>query len=356
MRRRFHVILLLLIALLTPVAGWTFYRASSPGQEITEAAKEFVVILGPEQRQTALLSYENDTDQRLDWHFIPKDHRKGLQIKHMTPEQRKAALALLRATLSAAGYEKATQIMALEKLLDELESERGGSRFARDPERYYFTLFMPGSGKRWALGIEGHHLSLNFVIQDGKVISSTPQFFAANPGIVRNENQSGFPVGTRILAEEEQLAFEIVNGLDDEQRTSAVIAQQAPKEIRAASTPQPPTDPPAGIPAGRLASDQQKLLRKLIQEYADAMPAAIAQQRMAAIDEAGFDGVHFAWAGATEPGIGHYYRIQGESFLVEFVNTQPDAAGKPGQSHPLRLAGHGRRLRIADRVIVTVTR
>jgi hypothetical protein len=27
--------------------------------------------------------------------------------------------------------------------------------------------------------------------------------------------------------------------------------------------------------------------------------------------------------------VGHYYRVQGEAFLVEFVNTQPDAAGNP---------------------------
>ena len=29
------------------------------------------------------------------------------------------------------------------------------------------------------------------------------------------------------------------------------------------------------------------------------------------------------------PGIGHYYRIQGPTFLIEFVNTQPDAEGNP---------------------------
>ncbi len=318
--------LLLLLVMSTPVAGWTFYRATSPAEEMSEAAARFLKLLDDDQRATALLSYDDDAAQRVGWHFIPKAHRKGLQLKHMTPAQREAAHALLRAVLSKSGYGKATKIMQIERLLAEIE---GQGRFVRDPQRYYFTLFDAPSSDRWGLSIEGHHLSLNFVVQDGKVISSTPQFFAANPGVVKNKNKSGFPVGTRILAAEELLAFELVNGLDDAQRKLGVIAARAPKEIRAAGEPQPPTDAPAGIPAGRLTSEQQQLLRKLIEEYARAMPAAIAGQRLAAIDEAGFENVHFAWAGATEPGIGHYYRIQGETFLIEFVNTQPDVAGNP---------------------------
>ena len=48
----------------------------------------------------------------------------------------------------------------------------------RDPERYYFTVFGKPSGDgKWALSIEGHHLSLNFVIERGKIVASTPAFF-----------------------------------------------------------------------------------------------------------------------------------------------------------------------------------
>ena len=42
---------------------------------------------------------------------------------------------------------------------------------------------------------------------------------------------------------------------------------------------------------------------------------------------AGVDTIHFAWAGANKPGIGHYYRVQGPTFLIEFINVQPDAEG-----------------------------
>ena len=72
----------------------------------------------------------------------------------------------------------------------------------------------------------------------------------------------------------------------------------------------------------------KKLLRQLIAEYAKSLPADVAAARLAAIKENGNKTIYFGWAGATKPGIGHYYRIQGPSFLIEFV-TQPDAAGNP---------------------------
>lgn len=293
---------------------------------MTTAGAEFVKLLTPAQREITVLPY--DAPGRVDWHFIPKDYRKGLQLKEMTEEQRLAAHHLLRSALSQVGYSKATRIMHLENLLHELEAGRG--RNIRDPLRYYFTLFgEPASRGRWGLSVEGHHLSLNFVIEEGRVISSTPQFFATNPTVVKTANSSQVPVGTRVLAQEELLAFELVNRLSAEQLQVALIAKEAPPEIRDAGSPQPPQAPPVGIAYSALDAKQKSLIEQLIHEYCAAMPQEIAEARLEEIDAAGWDGIHFAWAGAREEGIGHYYRVQGPTFLIEFVNNQPDSAGNP---------------------------
>lgn len=315
------------ISLLTlPVVGRSFFRTGQPGEEMTAAAKSWADLLDAEQKQTALLAY--DTPLRVDWHFIPKDERKGLQIKHMTQPQRDAAHRLLQACLSDIGYQKATKIMSIEGLLHELEGGKG--RNIRDPERYYFTLFgQPDADSQWGLSVEGHHLSLNFVIKNGRVISSTPQFFAANPNIVTMENKAGIPVGTRVLAKEEELAFQLVNMLSKSQQAEAIIAAEAPREIRAAGEPQPPQEPAVGLRVATMSDEQLEVLKQLGKAYLEAMPPAVAEARYAAIEASNTDEIRFAWAGATEPGIGHYYRIQGETFLIEFVNTQPDAAGNP---------------------------
>lgn len=324
-QRRFAVALLLLAVFVA--AAPALMRPSPPGSEMTAAAAKYLGSLSEEQRAVSQLTF--DTPQRVQWHFIPKDERKGLQIKHMNPEQREAAHALLRSCLSKLGYTKATQIMKLEALLKELEKGRSGGPL-RDDERYYFTVFgTPSVEEKWGLSIEGHHLSLNFVVDQGAVTSSTPTFFAANPATVKEQVLEGFPRGLQVLKDEEELAFELVGALTDEQKKLAVIADKAPREIRAAGEPQPPQDKAEGISAEQLQPAQRKLLQQLVLAYARNLPEPIARERMQAIGAAGVKHVHFAWAGAQEPGVGHYYRIQGPTFLIEFVNTQPDAAGNP---------------------------
>ncbi len=325
MKRRYLAAALLLT--LPAALGWTWLQIVAPGARMTESAQAFLKTLDEEQRKTVLLPY--DTPQRVGWHFIPKAERKGLQLKHMNEAQRAAADALLRSCLSAAGHGKATRILTVETLLAEHETNQQGGNI-RDPERYYFTLFgEPTEKGRWGLSIEGHHLSLNFVVSEGQLVATTPQFFATNPAEIKNAILDDFPVGTRVLGREETLAFELVASLDKEQRAAAVIAEKAPAEIRAAGEPQSPQEPPVGIDADDLNVEQRTLLHALIQEYADAMPPTIAKARMAEIEEAGIQKVKFAWAGAEKPGVGHYYRVEGPTFVIELVNTQHDAAGTP---------------------------
>lgn len=306
--------------------GLTYYAVATPGTGMTNAAQTFIKSLDEEQLKVALMDYESQ--ERLGWHFIPKDERKGLQIKFMNEEQRKSAHGMLKAALSEMGYSKSVQIMELEKVLNEFEEGKG--RWARDHERYYVTIFgKPANDSKWGLSYEGHHLSLNFVIENNRIISSTPQFFAANPALVQNENKVGIKVGTRVLAKEEVLAFELVNSLNDDQKSVAILAPKAPAEIRDAGSPQPPTTAPEGIAYSKLDTNQRNVLLNLVEEYAKAVADPIAKQRIDELHYDGLDQIHFAWAGATKPGVGHYYRIQGRGFLIEFVNTQPDAAGNP---------------------------
>ncbi len=319
--------LILLVALLAVAGGWTFVNRDNPGVGMTVAAEKFLATLSDEQRATTLIAY--DSPQRVGWHFIPKAERKGLQIKHMDEAQRKAAHALLRSALSQAGYDKSTTIMGLEAVLHELEKAKGGGNI-RDAQRYYFTVCgEPSADGKWGLSVEGHHLSLNFVVDKNELIGTTPQFLGANPATIKGNYAVGPKKGTRVLADEEELGFTLANSLSKDQLSTALIDKKAPADLRGAGTPQPPTEKPVGVAAKSLSADQQQTLRKLIQVYAQAMPAAVAEARMAAIEKAGFDNIQFAWAGALEPGIGHYYRVEGPTFQIEFCNTQPDSAGNP---------------------------
>jgi hypothetical protein len=315
-----------LVAVLCAVAWGAYLRVGGTGGEMITQADKFLGTLSTEQKAKAVMSY--DAPERLDWHFIPKASRKGLQIREMSEEQRKAAHALLQSALSQVGYRKATKIMELEKVLKELEKNKKGGNI-RDNERYYFTIFgQPGDESRWGLSIEGHHTSMNFVVDKGRVISSTPIMFGSNPAVMKEE-VVGIAKGTRVLAAEEELAFELLASLSADQKKEAVIADKALEEVRNAGKPQPVSEEAAGIAVGKLNDAQKKTLLSLIQAYANNVPDDVAKERLTDIEKSGFDKVKFAWAGADKPGIGHYYRIQGETFVIEFVNTQPDAAGNP---------------------------
>jgi hypothetical protein len=298
--------------------------AGVTAEPITRAANRWLESLDAGQRERAVRPFADAT--RTAWHFVPKNDRKGVQLRDMTDEQQEAALALLRSVVSATGYDKATGIMQLDELLRIIEGEK--AKNIRDAKRYYVTLFgTPADTGSWGLSIEGHHLSLNVTIRDGVVVDSTPQFLGANPAEVKTTFPGLPPTGHRVLRDEETLAFELVNSLDEEQRQKAVIAVEPPREIRAAGEPQAVREAMAGIAYVDLNTVQQALLRRLVDVYCRVMPEAVAEERLGLIDR--WDDVHFAWAGSLEPGIGHAYRVEGPTFAIEFVNVQPDAEGNP---------------------------
>jgi len=257
----------------------------------------------------------------MEWSYLP-GRRLGVRIKDLDQQQRDAAHALLHTVLSATGYVKTTEVMALEEILAELEHNR-----SRDPELYYVTIFgTPSLTQPWGWRIEGHHLSLNFTL-GGKVstarlhISTTPAFMGSNPATI----PSGSKKGHRILAEEEDLAFELLHSLNPQQRAQAIISTSAPRDIITGSERKARMETFEGIVYSSLNEQQQELLMRLVGEYVNNMRQDIAQVQMEKIERSGLERIHFAWAGYTQPGMQHYYRIHGPTFLIELDNTQNNA-------------------------------
>ncbi len=89
------------VALALSASAFGFLKLNGVGESMTGAATAFLGSLNDEQRTTAF-NADYSSPARVKWHFIPLAERKGLQIKHMTPPQRTAALALLRTALSEA--------------------------------------------------------------------------------------------------------------------------------------------------------------------------------------------------------------------------------------------------------------
>lgn len=305
--------------LMTSLMGVALLASQRSAAAMATAAGQFLDSLTPDQRAKAAMAFDNE--DRL--HFIPNEMfpRKGLMIKDMNQTQRRVAHDLLRTGLSANGYRKVTAIIQLEDVLKVMEA---GGRFPRDKEDYVFSVFgTPGPKGAWGWRVEGHHISIRFTIIDGAAtsqVASSPMFLGSNPAEVRAGDQKG----TRVLGDEEDTARALVQSLSADQLKSAVINATAPADILTMNRNDIAPLPDEGILYSALQPAQQGLLRKVLETYASVMEADVAAARMKVATSAGLDKLRFAWAGSTDKGQRHYYRIQGPTFLIEFDNTQND--------------------------------
>ncbi len=307
------IIILTALVLAVPASAHEEVAAN----EMAAAANALLVTLDAKQKETALFPF--DGDHRHDWHFIPKE-RTGLLLKTMTPEQRLLANALLASGLSARGMIKVNTIRSLEQVLAELEGP--DRRFPRDPELYFISIYgKPGPGKTWGWRFEGHHLSLSFTIVDGQHISATPSFFGTNPGLIK----SGPRKGLQTADLEENLGRALVKSLNSNQLKKALIDVKAPSDVITLAERKVSPLKNEGIGWQELTGDQKEQLWMLVKVYVERARGEISEVDLLKIQSAGQDNLVFAWAGGLEVGEGHYYRIQGPTFLLEYDNTQNDA-------------------------------
>ncbi|MDQ3573351.1 MAG: DUF3500 domain-containing protein [Actinomycetota bacterium] len=279
---------------------------------LAEAAQSFLGVLEPGQRSLAHLPF--DAPERRRWHYTPQPSRAGVAMGQMGRTQAKAAQRLVAAGLRLPSYARLVTIMVLEDVLDELE----GGRADRHAGDYWMVVFGdPGDGP-WGWRFEGHHISVNHTVADGRV-AATPLFLGANPARV----SEGGATLLRPLGREEDLALELLASLDERRRDRAVFSDQPPTDIVTREDPHPPGRlEPTGVAGAELSGQSADILRALAATFVERLPDELARPRLAALDDRLVGDLHFAWAGEVAPHRPHYYRIQGPAFFAELDDTE----------------------------------
>ena len=318
---RWLLMLLPMLALL--IAAQVGSQVKPVAVDMTEAAQKWVGLLSAEEKTTA--SYPFDSAERTAWYFVPlqdkdkKPTRKGLRLELMNEAQRAAAMSLVQSALSEVGFRKVQTIMSLENILAEEEKGKGP---VRNPGWYFLTIFgSPSLEGSWGWRIEGHHLSLNFTVKDGKVASITPAFFGSNPGEVKE----GPKQGTRPLATSLDNALGLIKSLNDEQRTIALQSKAFP-EVQG-QTVSARIGTPVGVRYDQLQPEQQKAMRQLVDCYLENFHLDLQKTERERIATPSWDAITFAYSGTIEPGTPMTYRLHGSKLLVEFINLQADGSG-----------------------------
>jgi hypothetical protein len=277
-------------------------------EPVVTAAGAFLASLDGEQRTTACFELESDA-WRAWLNIHPNVMRHGLCLEYCSDPQRERALAIVRASMSAAGFALATDIMKLNEYLAEIS----GRHVEFGQWYYWISLFgTPSEVEPWGWQIDGHHLIVNcFVLGDQMVL--TPNFMGSEPVAAT----AGPFAGTRVFAREQAAGFALMQALSPEQRARATIGSTLPVDVFGTASNDNLVLPRAGIGYGELSTAQRRLLLDIVDEYVGRVRDGHAAIRAAEVREHLAD-TTFAWIGAFGEGIPFYYRVHSPVILIEF--------------------------------------
>ncbi len=290
-------------------------------EAITQAAQIFLQGLTAEQR--ARTEFPMDSTQWRTWINVHMNlFRHGLMLEDLPQSSRDDALDILRATLSIRGFDQARTIMRVNELVAELTGDRNA--FGEWP--YFMSIFgSPGGADPWGWQIDGHHLNVNCVVFNDRIVM-TPTFMGSEP---RRINQ-GPMAGTSLFDPEEALGLELMRSFDSSQAAKALIYPSIHPEdlppslqnifdgrMQAGAFHDNVIAPYQGVSAVDLSDAQRRVLLQLAGTYVGWSADNHAEVRMTEV-EAHLDETWFSWYGQTGDHSPFYYRVHSPVILVEF--------------------------------------
>ena len=319
----------------------SMYLAPETAGRMAAAAVAFMASLEEAQRSVLSSGFELDGVRR-DWSYLPAPERDGLALGSLSGYQRGLAHRLIASSVSMAGYAKVVSVIAMEHVRRAMILlDAPGIAHLFDPERYCLRVFGVPGADAWGWQLAGHHVSLNFTVTGGRYLSPTPCMLGSVPashGVLAP------------LADDEERGYAFVNSLPDAQRAAAVIYHRPPPDFATRIAPrigpvelpdhvfEPEPDyriddaersllsyvrdGPKGVLGADLDGPRLDGLLELVAGFARRLPAEVADAELRRVLAAGAERLAFAWAGSTEPGERHYYRVQGPDLLIEHDNTQ----------------------------------
>lgn len=282
-------------------------------KEMTEAASSFLAILDEAEKKRARFDFSDD--ERENFHFVPRQ-REGVRLDTLAIEKQHLAHALLASGLSHKGYLTANQIMSLEAYLALTEK----SPDFRNPGKYFLTIFgTPAAKGLWGWRFEGHHLSINLSLVDGR-IQDSPAFFGTNPA----EIKEGPRKGQRPLGDIEDAARIFATELHAAGR-KVVFTEKAPHDIITGSNRNPKALAAEGVHSEKLNDSERTKLFSLFKIIYALQRGELSANELKKLREQDEKKITFAWGGSLEAGQAHYFRLQSPDILIEYANTQNNA-------------------------------
>jgi hypothetical protein len=303
------------------------YRLAEKGDEGVEvvemlkAAHALLEVASPEQRQS--LSKEVDSPEWRRW-LNPEIyiHRHGVRLEEVSVELVTAIHDLMRASLSPAGYFKASGCMKVNGFLGEVVN---GTKVLNE-RSYNFAMFgIPSTSEPWGWQLFGHHFDMNcFVL--GKQMVISPVFMGAEPNVI----DDGLHKGLELFTDQEQTALKLILSMDkatlDRVRIYTQLSgpeyppgrfHRADQRTLSGAFQDNRVIPYEGPLVTSFTSTQQDLVRDLIVLGINYLPSGALEAKLAEI-ATHWDSTHFCWIGAFARDEGFYYKVHSPVLMIEF--------------------------------------
>ena len=318
----------------------TFITASNgaPTEAMVAATLRLIECVSADERSA--LMFPLDAREWRRWNNTEMYvYKYGLRLEEVSVTVREAILAVVRASLSAKGYQKTRDVMRLNHFMGEL----AGNTRVLGEWSFNFTLFgAPSIAQPWGWQLCGHHLALNCLVIGGQIVL-TPAFMGAEP----NYADTGPWAGTRLFEDEENGGLALVRTLSDAQRERAIMyhsgtggdlppgrRHRADQLHLGGAFQDNRIVPYEGVEVAGFSKALRRQLLDLVQAYIEPLPGTMdAGPRKMRIDEIEryLDATHFCWIGGTGEDDTFYYRIHSPVVMIEFdhhsgvflTNTEP---------------------------------
>ncbi|MEV1025746.1 DUF3500 domain-containing protein [Streptomyces sp. NPDC050264] len=292
----------------------------APTAEMAGAAGNLLSMLDEESR--ARISHPVDSVEWQTWanpEFLQFD--TGLRLEFQAPEVRRAALALVEASLSPEGYEEVRTMMRINGFLGEVVGLEG----ILNEFSYNIALYGdPGTDAPWGWQLFGHHCAVNCLVVNGRMALG-PVFLGAEPNAI----DAGPHAGNTALTDRIAVGRQIMAALPPEQRRAATVYARMVDPAMPEGRVHPGDErhlagafqdnrviPFEGLPVSRMPYAAQELVMSAVVEFLGPLPAGPRAARLREV-RAHLDETWFCWIGGHGPDDVFYYRVQSPVVIAE---------------------------------------
>jgi hypothetical protein len=293
----------------------------APTLAMIEAVHALLKVMSPEQRKASCFPAGSEMWRHWQNTELYVEHY-GLRLDEVSEPVRDAAMAVLRASMSAHGYELSRNTMKLNRFLGDIVHGPA----VMGEWSYTFCLFgEPSESEPWGWQLFGHHLVLNCFVMGTQMVR-TPAFWGAEPSYADH----GPFKGIRLFQDEERAGLKLMRAFTPEQQKRAIVAHSMmggdlPEGRRhfadnlhlGGAFQDNRIVPYEGLKGDALTAAQRRDLMDLVDKYLAVLPDGPRKARIAEV-ERHLPETHFCWIGGFSEESPFYYRVQSPVTFIEF--------------------------------------